>query len=750
MGLIRLLLEPRFGLLGKLGPLTVANADSALALSSHLQNKPVTADALYRSAGILGLMTVQDIQRAVKTAGFDVHLGHLKRLNAERIRALRPYSILLFKKNRTTTPDTEGFDASADRSAAVFLGIEADTVLFQSPDQKGVSQLSLTELGSIWQGEFLTLMAGEHDDSHEHRPFGLHSLLPEVRRYPGTVSRILMASFCLQIFALVIPLFTMVIIDKVLGSGSLSTLHVLVIALVMVALFDFILSGARKSLFAHTTSRVDVTLAAQMYQHLLNLPMMFYTTRATGDTVTRVRELESLRAFLSGAGLSTLVDLPFACLFLTVMFWFNPWITLGVALVAASLLVMYGVIGPVLRERLQAKFAASTDTQSLAVESIVGMHTLKAQEFSSQMQHEWERCVLEQARLGQKVEALTALLEQVSSLAQKLTTGGILLFGAMAVLDGKMTAGQLIAMNMIAGRVLAPVLRIGQGLQQLHQTGVSVRRVGEVFDAKPEPKSAQAMTNLPPTLEGRVEWQNVSFAYDEESPVLEEISLSVEPGEVIGIVGASGSGKSTFLSLMQRLYLPTQGRIKIDGLDIANVQPDWLRRQCGVVLQESLLLNRSVFDNLAMRYMACFPNGPVLDMERVVEAARLAGADEMIRGLPQNYDTVVGERGIRLSCGQRQRIALARALITDPAMLFLDEATSSLDSEAEKAIQENLQEICQGRTVFIAAHRLSTLRIADRVIVLDEGRLVEQGSVAELLAAGGRYARLHSLQASAA
>ena len=292
---------------------------------------------------------------------------------------------------------------------------------------------------------------------------------------------------------------------------------------------------------------------------------------------------------------------------------------------------------------------------------------------------------------------------------------------------------------MLAGRVAQPVLRLAQLWQDFQQARISIDRLGDILNTRPEPLFNPTRA-APPAVRGDVVLEHVGFRYRLDGPqVLSDLSLHVPAGQVIGIVGPSGSGKSTVAKLIQRLYVPEAGRVLIDGVDIAGIDVSWLRRQVGVVLQENVLFNRSIRDNIALA-------DPGLPQERVVAAAKLAGAHEFVLELPEGYDTIVGERGASLSGGQRQRIAIARALITDPRILIFDEATSALDYESERVVQENMRRICQGRTVFIIAHRLSTVYQADRIIAIERGHLVEDGSHDELLRAGGRYAKLYRAQ----
>lgn len=590
-----------------------------------------------------------------------------------------------------------------------------------------------------FSGTLIFLARSTDEPEHTGIPdFGLGWFVRQLMKDRFLASQVFISALIAQVFALVTPLFTMVIIDKVFSSSGMSTLEVLIIGLFIIALFDYLINLFRRHILHHLSHKLDVTLVARLYRHLTRLPMSFFSSRQTGDTISRVREVESIRQFITGSALMALVDFPFSIVFLLVMYLFSPLLT-GIVIIAIVLsLLIYGLAGPAIRNSLQKRFKQSTDSQSFLIETVASMETVKAMAVEPQMHRRWEDHVVDQSRYSAATENLSGHVTQLGALINKLTVATCLWVGAMAVLDGTMTAGQLIAFNMLVGRVMAPTQRIAQMLQQLHQVRISVGRVGDIFKVAREPALHSSLSTLP-SLKGRITFEHVSLQYAEDRPLaLEEVSFEVPAGQVVGVVGRSGSGKTSLMRLVQRLYLPTKGRVYVDGVNLAEVDPSWLRRNIGVVLQESQLLNRSVRDNIAVAR-------PDASMEVVEAAARLANADEFIRALPMAYDTVVGEGGSLLSAGQRQRIALARALINNPKILILDEATSALDYESEHLVQRNLKEIVKGRTVFMVAHRLSTLRFADRIIVIENGKVVEDGRPEELLKGRGRYASLHAL-----
>ena len=614
-----------------------------------------------------------------------------------------------------------------------------ERVLVQDPLEKHPQSLPRELFGSAWNGSLILLTRRAALADGDTR-FGFGWFIPALVKYRRLFAEVLVASFFLQLFALVTPLFFQVVIDKVLVHKGLTTLDVLAFGLVVVSVFEVLLGGLRTWVFSHTTNRVDVELGARLYRHLLNLPMSYFGVRRVGDSVARVRELENVRNFITGSSLTLLIDLFFTFVFLAVMYYYSPLLTWVVLASIPAYLLLSLFVTPLLRARVNEKFNRGAENQAFLVETVNGIETLKAMAVEPQMQRRWEEQLAGYVQAGFRATQLGNIAGQTAGLIDKVMVVGILWVGARAVVSGDLSVGQLIAFNMLAARVSGPVLRLVQLWQDFQQAGVSVQRLGDILNTPTEPGHDQLRLSLP-DIRGGIRFDAVGFRYRPEGPdVLNELSLSITPGEVLGVVGHSGSGKSTLTRLIQRLYVPGCGRVLIDGVDIARVDTAWLRRRIGVVLQDSMLFNRTVRENIALA-------DPALPMASVIQAATLAGAHDFILEMPQGYDTPVGEHGASLSGGQRQRIAIARALVTDPRILIFDEATSALDYESERVIQHNMAAICKGRTVIIIAHRLSTVRGAQRILVLERGRLVEQGSHAELIERNGRYARLHALQA---
>jgi subfamily B ATP-binding cassette protein HlyB/CyaB len=616
---------------------------------------------------------------------------------------------------------------------------DENKVLIQRPSSPMPEAMMRDQFESIWDGR-IVLFARRATLSELSRHFDITWFLGAIHKYRHLLGEVLLASFFLQLFALVSPLFFQVVIDKVLVHRSMSTLDVLMIGLLGISLFEAILGTLRTYLFAHTTNRIDVELGARLFRHLLALPIAYFQARRVGDSVARVRELENIRQFITSSSLTLVIDLFFTFVFIAVMFYYAPQLTF-IVLAAFPIYIAISVgATPAFRRRLDEKFRRGAENQAFLVESVTGIETLKAMAVEPQMQRRWEVQLAGYVAASFRVLSLNNFASQAVQLVNKITIVLILYFGAKLVIGGSLSVGELVAFNMLASHVSAPVLRLAQMWQDFHQARLSVARLGDILNTTPESNFSPGRVALP-AIHGQVTLEHVTFRYRvDSSQVLHDVSFSVSPGQIVGIVGSSGSGKSTLAKLIQRLYVPESGRILVDGADLTMVDLAWLRRQVGVVLQENVLFNCSVSENIALA-------DPAVPVDRIVAAAKLAGAHDFILELSEGYDTIIGERGSSLSGGQRQRIAIARALMLNPRILIFDEATSALDYESERAIQQNMKQIASGRTVFIIAHRLSTVRHADRIITIERGRIVEDGNHDQLIRSNGRYAKLHYLQA---
>lgn len=688
---------------------------------------------------------VPDLLRAAKSLGLKARKVSC---GVERL-ALTPLPALALLRESMREPDREPGVAGEGNDAprhgvrtAVLAQCDGQRVLLQEPGESASAGRPVIEpveeFAKRWTGD-LILVSSRASLAGELARFDFSWFIPSLIKHRRLLGEVLLISFMLQLFALVSPLFFQVVMDKVLVHRGLTTLDVLVGGLVVVVVFESLLNGLRGYVFSHTTSRIDVELGAKLFRHLVQLPLAYFQSRRVGDSVARMRELENIRGFLTGNALTVVLDVLFSVVFIAVMVMYSVPLTL---IVLASLPLYFGLslaVVPVLRRRLDQKFALGAENQAMLVETVTGIQTVKASALEPSFARRWDNQLAAYVSASFKTQNLAPWAHEGVNLIGKLVNAATLWWGAHLVMDGQLSVGQFVAFNMFAQRVAQPIMRMAQLWTDFQQTGISMARLGDILNTRTEVPATSAAQL--PALRGRVTLDGVHFRYRPEAvPVLCGVQLDIRPGEVIGIVGRSGSGKSTLTKLVQRLYVPEQGRILVDGIDISLIDAAQLRRQVGVVLQENLLFNRSVRENIAIA-------DPAAPIEAVVHAARLAGAHDFVSELPEGYDTLVGEQGGSLSGGQRQRIAIARALFTNPRILILDEATSALDYESEAIIQRNMAHICEGRTVLIIAHRLSAVRQAHRIIVMDKGRIVEAGPHDALIQRPqGLYAHLWRMQ----
>lgn len=700
----------------------------------------------------LGLLSLLMIARHHGIAADEAQLRHHYGPNLFTVETILLGAKRLGMTARLVTQDPDRLDRSPlpaiaiDKEGNFFIAVQygydsgdktKPRIIIQQPGTTTAQVITKEEFLERWSGQFI-FFTSKMTYLRDLTKFDFSWFIPAIVKYRKLLGEVMLISFILQLIGLVTPLGFQVVMDKVLVNRAMQTLNVIGIALLCAALFDAVLTGIRTWIFAHTSSKIDVDLGAKLFRHLLSLPIGYFQARRVGDSVARVRELENIRSFLTGNAITLVMDLIFSFVFLAVMFLYSPALTLLVVISIPVYFVLSLVFTPLLRARLNEKFNRGATNQAFLVESITGINTLKSMAVEPRWFENWDKQLASYVSVGLSANNISMLASGGITLVSKLVTVGIIWMGASLVMEGKLTIGELIAFNMLSGQMSTPIVRIAQLWNSFQQVGISMERLGDILNA---PAEVVGQKTRIPRLAGTIEFDKVTFRYRPDAPdVLRTVNFKIAPGEVIGIVGRSGSGKSTLARLVQRLYVPNQGRVLIDGQDLSIIDTTSLRQQLGVVLQDNVLFTGSIRDNIALA-------NPALPIEPIIAAAKMAGAHEFICELPEGYDTKVGEHGSSLSGGQCQRIAIARALITNPRILIFDEATSALDYESEMVIQQNMRTICAGRTVLIIAHRLSAVRDANRILVMDRGEIVEEGSHDELVARkDGIYAHLNQLQ----
>ncbi len=618
----------------------------------------------------------------------------------------------------------DGFAIIYEASAKEYvLGVPADNKIVRHSPQA---------FEEIWGSEGEILLV-ETTEQTPQQKFGLSWFIPSLKRYRGVLVTVLVASLFVQVFGLANPLMVQVIIDKVILKNSLDTLQALGFVLVAVAIFEAILTSLRTYLFVDTTNRIDMALGAEIIDHLLRLPLRYFDRRPVGELSSRVNELENIRQFLTGTALTVVLDALFSVVYILVMLVYSIKLTFVALSTIPLFMLLTFFVSPIVRRQLRAKAERNAETQSFLVEALSGIQTVKAQNMELKTRWKWQEKYARYVSDGFKTVLTSTTAGSASGFLNKMSGLLVLWFGAALVLDGKLTLGGLIAFRIISGYVTQPLLRLTQLWQNFQETALSLERLSDIID-HPQEQAEEDRAQIPmPEIVGNVTYENLSFRFAPSGLLqLVNVNLEFEAGEFIGIVGQSGSGKSTLMKLLPRLYRAESGRILIDDYDISKVELYSLRQQVGIVPQDSLLFEGSIQDNIAL-------TNPQASTEEIIEAARIAGAHDFIMELSSGYNSRVGERGSSLSGGQRQRIAIARTVLQNPRLLILDEATSALDYDTEAQVCRNLQAWANGRTVFFITHRLSTIRRADRILVMDKGSVVELGAHDELMALKGRY-----------
>lgn len=596
----------------------------------------------------------------------------------------------------------------------------------------GNQELTQAEFSEQWgtEGEVLTLRVNELTPQ---RKFGFRWFLPALQQHRAVLVEVLLASFFVQLFGLVNPLLIQQVIDKVIINNSPSALGVLGTLLVVFAVFEGLLLCLRTFLFVDTTNRIDLALGTQIIDHLLRLPLTYFDRRPVGEVSSRIGELEKIRSFLTGTALTTILDAIFALLYIVVMVIYSWQLTLLTLAVIPVLVVLTLTVSPMVRNQIQSRAVANARAQSHLVEVLSSMMTVKAQNIELRSRWKWQDLYTDFVAEGFDNTLLSTTANTFSAFLNKLSSLLVIWGGASLVLSGDLSLGELIAFRIISGYVTGPLLRMTSIWQTVQETALSLERLSDVIDHPQEAPEDNANRIIMPPIEGKIEFQNIHFRYKNSSPLLlKGVDLTIPRGKFVAVVGTSGSGKSTLTKLVARLYTAELGSVLVDGIDISKVELYSLRRQIGIVPQDTVLFDGSVEENITL-------TNPEATSEEIIEAATIAAAHDFIMDLPAGYSTQVGERGSGLSGGQRQRIAIARTILQKPRMLIMDEATSALDYQTERVVSENLMQALRGCTVLFITHRLSSIVNADMIVCMGQGAVLEAGTHQELMAARGPY-----------
>ncbi|MEW5819917.1 MAG: type I secretion system permease/ATPase [Cyanobacteriota bacterium] len=692
---------------------------TAFEIVANINQQDVDLRAIVREYGIgEGEISKQELLRIAKNSSFK---AKLKAINIDKTINYPMPAIFILK----------------DQSYGVLLKVNYHDkkALILIPSDKKTSEISFDDFQELSSGEFIII---SHKTLSPQVKFGFKWFFIEILKFKQVIAEVLTGSFIVQLFGLITPLFTQVILDKVIVHHSMTTLDVIAVAFVVIVLLEFFLNITRKYIFIHTANKIDAKLGAKLFKHLFALPFVYFENRKVGNIIARIRELDTIRDFITHKSVSVIIDLFFSLVFVLVMFLYSVKLTLIVLGFVFLVAILYLLVTPELRNRLNYKFQTAAQSNSYLVESVTGVQTVKSLAIEGSMQKKWEEYLGNYVHSSFKLGNLSNISGSLSNLFQKLMTLCILYLGVKLVIENKLTIGQLIAFQMFANQFSGPILRLVNLWNEFQHTLLAVDRLSDILNHPLEVKSSKAITL--PTVQGNIKADSLTFRYVSDSPnVVENVNFEINPGSSLGIIGRSGSGKSTITKLIQRLYIPQNGTVYLDGIDVRHLNPNWLRFNIGVVLQENYLFSGTIRENISLPK----PDAPI---ELIIEMAKLSGAHEFISEMPEGYDTIVGERGSSLSGGQKQRIAIARALITNPKILIFDEATSALDYESEKIIIQNLGMIKKGRTTIIIAHRLSAVKNCDTIIALDRGKIIEKGNHNDLYNSRGYYYHLYNLQ----
>ncbi|MDA5499363.1 peptidase domain-containing ABC transporter [Yersinia aleksiciae] len=700
-------------------------------MENHVHSSLVCAARLLRLAG-LNSQTVEDFgQNAAIDRSTMVSLASLQRYLSQFSSASSArFKVKKQQLNKIKPEQLPLAFRDMQGNFVLLARFNEKQVLLQYADSNKPEIISYQELVELWSGIVICC---------SHSRFNIRWFIPVLLQHRKSLIQVLTLSMLLQFLALISPLFFQVIMDKVLVHNALTTLDVLIITLLVVGVYEVVLKFLREYIFTHTTTRVDILLGGKLFKHLIKLPLSYFKQRHVGNIVARVRELDNIREFITGSALTLCVDVVFTLVLFVVMWCISPLLTSIILGALPLYLLLAALTTRPLQKRVEVLCCCAAQNGAFLTETVSGVETVKSLALEPQMQQRWETQTRDYAEANFQVQNLQNLSSQTAQLLQKLAGAVVIVVGAYQVMSVQLSIGQLIAFNMLAVQALMPMSKLVDLWQQSIRAQVGLMLISDILSLPAEQAVGAAPTDR--HIRGDISLQNVLFRYRPDlDPVLRNFSLSLRAGEHIGLVGPSGSGKSTVARLLQRLYVAEQGVISFDGYLIGNFSPEYLRRQVGVVMQESYLFNRTVRENIAH-------SRPTASLSEVVEAASLAGAHNFILALPLGYDTLLSEGGASLSGGQRQRIAIARTLLANPRILIFDEATSALDDESQAEVQKNMARIIANRTVITIAHRLSTVRHCHRIGVITQGQVTELANHDELLARNGVYARLWQQQA---
>jgi ATP-binding cassette subfamily B protein len=626
-----------------------------------------------------------------------------------------------------------------DGALVLLLAAGGGNVLIGDP-RSGLRRYRLKELERRFPEGLDLLIVRLGRLERESTTFGLSWFLPAFLRYPNLLSLTLITGFIAQLLKAVFPLGIMLLLNEVVSKNNYSLLVPLTLILVVAAIASALLSATRALITADLSDRVDVRLGSTVVEHLLRLPLPYFETRSVGEIYYNINQLYQIRQFLVEQVLGVGLDVAFSVVFLVVLFAISPTLTLIILVMVPILVVMNVVTTPMLMRLIKQSTFYASRAGSYLVEVLGGMRTVKSQNFEVEARWEWLDRYRRYTNARFRITQLSSLTGEAAQLVSNLIDITMFVVGANLILANQLNIGALIAVRLLSGQMVGPLLKLSSLWQTFQEMRNSIGCIGQVITAIPE-VGVEDLQALPlPPVRGELRFEQVSFSYTDRGPLLlDELDLEIEAGQLVGIVGLSGSGKSTLVQLIDRLYTPKQGNIYIDGYDVAKVQLASLRRRIGYVPQDSLLFEGTVLDNIRL-------NNPDADIEAVIEAAKVAAAHEFILKLSNGYATPLGERGSGLSGGQRQRICLARTVLQDPSFLILDEATSALDADTEQQVCTNLAHRFTNSTVLFITHRLTTLVNSDRIIFMEKGRIIEDGTHLELMRKGGAYATLFNQQ----